>query len=68
MALLDAYFFFARPEVPFKHRLRRYWWAHMIKEALTIVRRYPAREVGRATFHVWKAMTRVITWNWESAV
>jgi hypothetical protein len=51
MALLDSYFFFSQPEASLKHRLRRYWWAHLIKEAAAIVRRYPAKKTVKAIFY-----------------
>jgi hypothetical protein len=40
----------------------------MIKKALAILRRYPAKKVGRAIFHDLEGDDRLFTWNWESAV
>ena len=50
MAVLDSYFFFSQPQRSLKHRFRGYWWAHVIKEAFTIVRRYPAKKTVTAVF------------------
>jgi glycosyltransferase involved in cell wall biosynthesis len=48
MALLDGYFFFSQPETGLKGRLRRHWWAHLIRETLNILRHYPTVKVIRA--------------------
>jgi len=51
MAVLDSYFFCSQPQARFKHRFRPYWWAHVIKEAVAIARRYPAKKALKAIFN-----------------
>jgi len=51
MVLLDSYFFCSQPQARFKHRFRHYWWTHAIKEAVAIVRRYPAKKAVKAIFN-----------------
>jgi cellulose synthase/poly-beta-1,6-N-acetylglucosamine synthase-like glycosyltransferase len=50
MALLDSYFFFSRGHTGLKGRLRQYWWAHLIKESLQVMRQYSIIKIARSCF------------------
>jgi glycosyltransferase involved in cell wall biosynthesis len=50
MTVLDSYFFFSREQKGLKGWLRRYWWAHLIRESLRLAREYSAAGFIRSFF------------------